>query len=177
MSLMGQYEYIINHTHPRSNNEGQVYLHIIIAEHKLGRALLPEEVVHHKDLNKLNNSPDNLMIFATKGDHTRFHMNDCNEDLLLLNSDGSYICLSHKSTCADCGAEISRWATRCRQCASELNRKAERPTSNELFNILINYKGNFTRVAKQYGVTDNAIRKWCDLYGLPRKSQDYKQFN
>lgn len=25
-----------------------------------------------------------------------------------------------------------------------------------------------------YNVTDNAVRKWCDFYELPRKSKDYK---
>lgn len=28
----------------------------------------------------------------------------------------------------------------------------------------------FVSIAKEYGVTDNAIRKWCDKYHLPRKS-------
>lgn len=176
---MGKYEYVIDKTHPRANKDGQVYLHIIIAEKKIGRYLLPEEIVHHKDLNKLNNDPSNLIVFATKGDHTRFHKNGCNEHTLLLNSNGAYTCLSCKRVCIDCGTEVSKDALRCIHCANkyvkEHKRKVERPTSNELFDMLINSNGNFTKIAKMFGVSDNAVRKWCDSYSLPRKSRDYKQ--
>ena len=181
MSLMGKYEYVINKSHPRANEDGQVYLHIIIAEEKLGRYLLSEEVVHHKDFNKLNNNPNNLMVFATKSDHTRFHMNGCNENMLSLNSNGVYICAVEETVCVDCGIKISKGAHRCVSCANkhrtQYKRKVDRPSSDELFNLLLLSKGNFTEVSKKYGVSDNAIRKWCDAYNLPRKSQDYKQCN
>jgi hypothetical protein len=28
-----------------------------------------------------------------------------------------------------------------------------------------------------YGVTDNAVRKWCDKYDLPRKAKDIKAYS
>lgn len=108
MALLGQYEYIIDKTHPRANADGAVYVHMIVAEQKLGRRLLPEEFVHHRDLNKLNNNPNNLMIFASNGDHTRFHMSGCNEEMLSLNSNGVYVCAEKKYYCIDCGIEITR---------------------------------------------------------------------
>lgn len=177
MPLLGQYEYIIDKMHPRANRDGSVYLHVIIAEKILGRYLLPEEVVHHKDLNKLNNNPDNIMVFATKRDHTRFHKNGCNETLLSLNENGVYVCAEKIWVCIDCGVKITRGATRCTDCAYKHERKATRPSSDELFNLLLLSKGNFTKASKKYGVSDNAIRKWCDAYNLPRKSQDYKHLN
>jgi DNA-binding transcriptional regulator YiaG len=42
-------------------------------EQKLGRKLSFNEVVHHKDRNKANNSDDNLEIIA-RADHSRLHM-------------------------------------------------------------------------------------------------------
>lgn len=174
MSLLGQYKYVIDKSHPRANSEGAVYEHMIIAEGKLGRRLLPEEVVHHRDFNKLNNEPDNLMIFASNSDHVRFHMYDCNEDTLSLNSNGTYECIAEEFKCIDCRAKITRWGIRCKECSKIYSRKVNRPSSNELHNLLSETKGNFTQASKIYGVSDNAIRKWCDYYGLPRKSRDYK---
>jgi hypothetical protein len=46
--------------------------HRIMAEWKIGRPLLPGEVVHHIDGNKLNNHPKNLEIL-TRAEHMRRH--------------------------------------------------------------------------------------------------------
>ena len=35
----------------------------------------------------------------------------------------------------------------------------------------------FTRIGAKYDVTDNAIRKWCDAYGLPRKATLIKEIS
>lgn len=47
--------------------------HRRIARLKLGRDLLPNEVVHHIDGNPHNNKPSNLQVM-TKAEHTRLHM-------------------------------------------------------------------------------------------------------
>lgn len=44
------------------------WLHRVRAEEALGRPLLPGEVVHHRDGNKTNNSPDNLLVLPNRGD-------------------------------------------------------------------------------------------------------------
>lgn len=49
-----------------------VYEHDFICEMKLGRYLRPNEVVHHIDFDKSNNSLDNLIVL-TKSDHLRLH--------------------------------------------------------------------------------------------------------
>jgi hypothetical protein len=44
-----------------------------VAEAKIGRPLRKGEVVHHIDGNKLNNSPDNLMVLQSQAEHARIH--------------------------------------------------------------------------------------------------------
>lgn len=62
------------------SGEGKTYTktygrhtHRIVAEHMLGRALKPGEVVHHIDRNKRNNSQDNLMVFSSQAEHAAWH--------------------------------------------------------------------------------------------------------
>ena len=49
-----------------------MYEHRIVAEKKLGRYLRSDEVVHHIDGNKTNNSPDNLIVLSNE-DHATLH--------------------------------------------------------------------------------------------------------
>lgn len=55
--------------HPFAASNGCVRLHRLVAEEKLGRYLTQDEVVHHKDEDPSNNSPDNLMVYATNAIH------------------------------------------------------------------------------------------------------------
>ena len=50
------------------------HTHRIVAERMLGRELKKGEVVHHIDGNKRNNSPDNLMVFNSQGEHAKWHV-------------------------------------------------------------------------------------------------------
>jgi len=50
----------------------QRHEHRTVAEAKIGRPLLPGEIVHHKDHDKRNNHPDNLEVL-TQADHLRTH--------------------------------------------------------------------------------------------------------
>jgi hypothetical protein len=63
------YRYIYNPDHPRATKAGFVSEHRLVYEAKIGRYLLPSEVVHHIDGNPLNNDPVNLQHFQTNGHH------------------------------------------------------------------------------------------------------------
>lgn len=54
------------------NKKGNYKLHRKKIEDLIGRRLTSNEIVHHKDENKLNNNIDNLQIM-TRGEHSRYH--------------------------------------------------------------------------------------------------------
>lgn len=68
----GDYLYALVPEHPNATKNGYVLLHRVIVENHLGRLLNSNEVVHHKDGNKRNNSIENLEILSP-GEHTRLH--------------------------------------------------------------------------------------------------------
>lgn len=45
--------------------------HRVVAEQKIGRALLPGEVVHHLNGDKLDNRPENLQILTGQAEHAK----------------------------------------------------------------------------------------------------------
>jgi hypothetical protein len=59
--------------HPNANNNGYVMLHRLVIEQELGRYLTKEEVVHHIDLDKTNNSIENLQLCASNSEHRFIH--------------------------------------------------------------------------------------------------------
>lgn len=50
-----------------------VHEHRILAELKLGRDLLPGEVVHHIDGNPRNNDLSNIEVLSSQAEHARLH--------------------------------------------------------------------------------------------------------
>ena len=77
--------------------------------------------------------------------------------------------------CRNCGKQITRKATYCPECARLAQRRVERPSREELKNLIRSIP--FTQIAGLYHVSDNTIRKWCDAYGLPRKVMEIKQYS
>lgn len=64
------YRLILATGHPHANKHTHyIREHRLVMEKMIGRYLLPEEVVHHKDKNKLNNSPENLQLFSANSEH------------------------------------------------------------------------------------------------------------
>lgn len=76
--------------------------------------------------------------------------------------------------CASCGKQIAygNKTGLCKDCQAKSTRLVERPSVEELIKLL--KETNFTQVGKKFGVSDNAIRKWCRHYGISDKAKDYK---
>ena len=80
-----------------------------------------------------------------------------------------------KKYCIDCGKEISKGAIRCIDCSHKKQRRTIRPSREEL-KKLIRTK-SFVELSRIYGVSDNAIRKWCKSYKLPNKKTDINKIS
>lgn len=76
--------------------------------------------------------------------------------------------------CQICGTPISKTANHCIKCAHLAQSKVviEREELKHLIRST-----PFTAIGKQYNVSDNAVRKWCDKYKLPRKTSEIKKYS
>jgi len=66
------------------------------------------------------------------------------------------------SNCKECDASISRYATRCVDCAHLRHRRTGRPEYGQLLQEIAS--SSKMAVGKKYGVSDNSIRKWIASY-------------
>lgn len=74
--------------------------------------------------------------------------------------------------CKICGKTISKYAKYCTDCFAKQRQIVERPSREQLKYDIRHMP--MLQVGKKYGVTDNAIRKWCFKMNLPSKVSDIK---
>lgn len=80
--------------------------------------------------------------------------------------------------CPVCGVSIRRNYTTCGSCKNLYQRKADRPSPLELAKMVKEI--GFVQTGKKFGVSDNAIKKWCKNYNIPHLKSElidwyYKQ--
>ena len=70
--------------------------------------------------------------------------------------------------CEYCGKELEGRARQNKYCSQECSHKANGSKRPDVLTLLEDFKElkSFVQVSKKYGVTDNAVRKWCKLYGI-----------
>ena len=79
-----------------------------------------------------------------------------------------------KYYCINCGKEITKDSKSglCVECSNKNSRVVDRPSREELKMLIRTMP--FTQIGKLFGVSDNAIRKWCLAENLPTKVKDIK---
>jgi len=83
--------------------------------------------------------------------------------------------LEKVNKCIKCGKPITSQAIKCWDCYKKSIHPEDKPTREELKKLIRELP--FTKIGELYGRTDNAIRKWCDSYSLPRKKDDIKKIS
>lgn len=103
---------------------------------------------------------------------------NCNQQLETTNGKNKKQ-YTKKNFCIDCGKEISESSTgRCNACANKTKRVPlkDMPVTREELKDLIRTLP-FTTIASQFNVSDNAIRKWCDKFNLPRTKKEINSYS
>ena len=80
-----------------------------------------------------------------------------------------------KYYCKICGKEKSREGVLCEECARKAQRRAERPSREELKQLI--RKNPLVQVGLMFNVSDNAIRKWCIAENLPSKKSEINSYS
>lgn len=151
------------------NWKGYVYEHIVIAEEDYGRSIAIDEDVHHLDLDRSNNSPSNLIVLSKKS-HGKLHK---------WIDGGAVISKAAIDISTNLGVRKCR---RCDVCEKPLKLKQKRYCSEH---CMLSYKKlkldgipledilskltqkSFVAVGKEYGISDNGLRKHLRTkYGL-----------
>ena len=152
------YKYFVDSKHPLSQKCGIVYLHRHIASIKENRWIKRTEVVHHIDGNRLNNSPENLMVLSSSAEHAHRH--------------NGYLPTTKCSWCYKKFKSKKQNSKFCScECAGLASRKTQRP-SKKILSILV-WSIPTSILSKRYCVSDNSISKWCKSYGISKPGLGY----
>jgi len=76
----------------------------------------------------------------------------------------TFVKMSPSGTCPICGEEVFGTKYCSIECSAKSKRKVLRPSKEELDNKINNM--SFCAIGREYGVSDNAIRKWAKQYEL-----------
>lgn len=117
-----------------------------------------------------------------KGIHAGYYQVPSNYQDLFDNEQAEYLLQMNKEIkegkkhyCQRCGKLLNSNTTYCLDCSHIVQRKTERPDRETLKQLIRNQ--SFVAIGKQYGVSDNAIRKWCISMNLPTKKTEINLYN
>jgi hypothetical protein len=80
----GFYVHVRMRNHPQALSDGRVAQHRVVAEASIGRYLRKGEMVHHINMKKDDNRPENLVVCSDNKEHFLAHgsLNSCVQELI-----------------------------------------------------------------------------------------------
>ena len=163
--ILNGYVVIYEPSHPKAmtskNWKGYIYEHIIIAEEDLGRPLGQDEEVHHLDLDRSNNSPSNLIVLSKKA-HRKLHNWIENGAFILKDINGNSVnSREPKLRCKVCNKPLKLKQKYYCSKNCTVSDKVSKMDGIPLKEILDKLRKNsMVRVANEYNISDNGLRKW-----------------
>lgn len=128
--------------------------------------------VHHKDGDYRNNQEDNLELLCPNCHSLTENYKSANRK----GREGREKYSNRKNYCIDCGIEINSTSIRCKSCAGKINNHSDKKLERDELKKRIRVQP-FTQIGKDCNVTDNAVRKWCDSYNLPRTKKEINSYS
>ena len=151
--------------HPLASQNGMVNFARHVASQKIGRWLTPNEVVVHGDGDRENCAPDNLLVFL-RSELARYCLPSHKVERVLL------VC--SRPECRREYDEVPSHASRRRYCLPECAQIASRKfhvSPLEMQQMV--WEMPTTHIARAYGVSDQAIAKFCKKHQIQKPGRGY----
>lgn len=129
-----------------------------------------------KKLRKINNCKKCGIAINHKSIHCILCFKTSHNSIERVKEKKLKVSKQQKKKCRKCEVFISNASRHelCVDCMAFQTRKVERPSYVELEGLI--RTRSFIYIAKQYGVSDNAVRKWCKYYNLPYRRKDIVEY-
>lgn len=156
-----KYFYFIDKNHPLANKSGKVYYHRHLISLSLNRWIKSNEIVHHINGNKQDNTLTNLQLMNSS-DHRKLHCIELgystSKEITCPICNNKFITLENEYCSKSC-ASNSRFGN------------LKNITNTELENLI--KRMPITKIAKLYNVSDSAIIKKCKKLNIIRPGRGY----
>ncbi len=118
--------------------------------------------------------PVSVLVFDSPESYARWQETHVGLQQLVEKGSTSLNVPARQETCLYCGKPLTLPGqdTYCsRKCSRLAARKVERPSKEDLQQLV--WSKPTTQIAKDFGVSDKAVEKWCKAYGIEKPQRGY----